>query len=305
MKSILSILLAISSVAWDEHAQTTQDGVVIDVTVEPTTFTVGDSISLQIHAVAQKNIQLSILHDDAFGSFVVTDEATLLDVPVEGGRQWVWAYQLDTFDASTTSIPDINLHWTDAKGQTGTIAIDPLPVQVATVAGDALQEMELRDLKGTLPLFSKTGFWPFLILGGILLAGLVWVTRVIFMKPKRSLSPYAKAMFALQTLGRSDQDVQTFYTSMTNIVRTYIEDRFQISAHGRTTREFLIAEKENPRLEHSDRQALADFLVAADLVKFARHEPHSNSWSDAIQSAEQFISNTMGSQNPQLQEVVT
>jgi len=305
MKSILSILLAISSVAWGEHAQTTQDGVVIDVTVEPTTFTVGDSISLQIHAVAQKNIQLSILHDDAFGSFVVTDEATLLDVPVEGGRQWVWAYQLDTFDASTTSIPDINLHWTDAKGQTGTIAIDPLPVQVATVAGDALQEMELRDLKGTLPLFSKTGFWPFLILGGILLAGLVWITRAIFKKQKPTLSPHAKAMLALQDLRSSDQDVHAFYTSMSNIVRTYVEDRFQISAHGQTTREFLIAEKENPRLEHSDRQALADFLVAADLVKFARHEPKSNSWSEAIQRAELFISNTMGSPQPQLQEVVT
>ena len=303
MNYILPIFLAVSSIAFGEHIHMTKDGIIVDVTVEPSTFTVGDTISLRIDAITQEDVQLSLPHNNAFGSFVVTDETSLLDVPVEGGRLWVWSMQLDTFDASTTLLSEITLDWTNTKGESGSLSIQPVTVQVTSVAGDTLQEMELRELKGTLPLLTRTGWWPLLILGCILLGGILFVTRFFINSQKPTLSPHEKAMLALQSLSGSNQDVHSFYTSLSNIVRTYIEDRFNISAHGQTTREFLIAEKENPRLEQYDRQALADFLIAADLVKFARFEPESNMWDEAIQRAKQFISNTMGSTEPQTREV--
>jgi hypothetical protein len=304
MNYILSIFLSVSSIAFGEHIHMIKDGIIVDVTVEPLTFTVGDAISLRIDAIAQEDVQLSLPHDNAFGSFVVTDETSLLDVPVKGGRLWVWSLQLDTFDASTTSLSDIKLDWTNTKGQSGSISIQPIAVHITSVAGDTLQDMELRELKGTLPLLTRTGWWPLLILACILVGGIFFVSRFFFDSQKPTLSPHEKAMLALHSLSGSNQDVHSFYTSLSNIVRTYIEDRFQISAHGQTTREFLIAEKENPRLEQYDRQALADFLIAADLVKFARFEPESNTWDEAIQRAKQFISNTIGSTEPQHREVI-
>jgi hypothetical protein len=117
------------------------------------------------------------------------------------------------------------------------------------------------------------------------------------------IPPHVKAIVALHALRNSDLDVQQFYTTVSNIVRTYIEERFHIAAAGQTTREFLIAEKENPQLEHCDRKALADFLVASDLVKFARFEPIANTWNDAIDRAEQFVSNTIPSEEPSTMEV--
>ena len=87
--------------------------------------------------------------------------------------------------------------------------------------------------------------------------------------------------------------MQEFYTRLSSIVRSYIEAEFNITATGQTTREFLIAEKENPRLEHNDRTSLSDFLVAADLVKFAQLEPKKQNWDHALQKATAFVSNTI------------
>lgn len=303
MKLVVSIFLAFSSTAFGETVHTAQDGVLVDVSLEPTTFTVGDSVNLRIDAIAAEGVQLTLPHDDAFGPFIVSDESTLLDVPNEEGRQWVWSMQLDTFDASVSSLQDITIEWTDSAGQSGTIYINPIPVQVTSVAGDSLQEMELRSIKGALPLISTLGWWPLILIATIALVAILWSIRIFFPQKNSVLLPHEKAMQAIQELQESHVDVHTFYTSLSNIIRTYIEDRFQISAHEKTTREFLIAEKENPHLEHSDRRALADFLVAADLVKFARFEPKTNTWDEAIQCAEQFVSNTIPSTEQQLTEV--
>ncbi len=303
MKFALTIILALCSTNIDGTVHTTQDGIHVNATLEPTSFTVGDTVRLRIEAVAQDGVQLSLRHHDDFGSFIVTDVSTLLDVPIPEGRQWVWSMQLDTFDASVTAIQDIAIDWTGAEGNSGMISIEPIPVTVTSIAGNALQEMELRDIKSTVPLFSKIGWWPAVAISGIALVLIALAVRFFFPRQKSLLSSHEKAMQALQSLQGSDHDVQTFYTTLSTIVRTYIEERFQISAHGKTTREFLIAEKENPRLEHCDRKALADFLVAADLVKFARYAPKATMWNEAIHSAKQFVSNTIPSTEPTRSEV--
>lgn len=303
MKFTLSILLALCGTTFGETVHTTQDGIQVNATLEPTSFTVGDTVHLRIEAVAQDGVQLSLRHHDAFGSFIVTDESTLLDVPVHEGRQWVWSMQLDTFDASVQAIKDIAIDWTDATGNSGMISIDPIPVTVTSIAGNALQEMELRNIKSAVPLFSKVGWWPVAVISGVALVLIAFAVRFFLPQQNSLLSPHEKAMQSLQSLQGSDHDVQTFYTTLSTIVRTYIEERFQISAHGKTTREFLIAEKENPRLEHCDRKALADFLVAADLVKFARYAPNETMWNEAIRSAKQFVSNTIPSTEPKRSEV--
>jgi len=300
MTFITSILcaLALSTTT----VQTVQDGISVIATLEPTDFTVGDSIELRIEASARDGMQLSLADDDAFGSFIVTNQSTLLDIPSDDSRKWYWSLQLDTFDAAVTALSEITLNWADANGRTGSIKIDSIPVQVTSIAGDALQDMELRDIHNSVPLLTSK-WWPTVLVAGILLLVLFWATRTFFSRNKPIVPPHIKATAALLTLRNSELEVQDFYTTVSDIVRTYIEERFHIAATGQTTREFLIAEKENPKLEHCDRKALADFLVAADLVMFARFEPTATTWNDAIDRAEQFVSNTIPSEEPSPMEV--
>lgn len=161
--------------------------------------------------------------------------------------------------------------------------------------------MELRDIKGSIPLLSSLGLWTIVSL--IVIAIATIVAWFLFRKPIQERSPQEKAMLALQELQSDNLDAKSFYTVLSRIVRTYIEDRFQIKATEKTTREFLIAEKENPRLEHRDRKALADFLVMVDLIKFAKFEATSNCKDEAMSYAEQFISCTKPTHDSQCVEV--
>ena len=92
-------------------------------------------------------------------------------------------------------------------------------------------------------------------------------------------------MFALNSLDPSTSESHPFYIELSDIIRTYVESRFQIHASEQTTREFLQHAKQHPQLEHMDRKSLAEFLVAADLVKFARHEPSTQQGRGAINQA--------------------
>jgi hypothetical protein len=252
---------------------------------------VGDPVELLIYATSPKGTTLSLSDVDTFGSFTIVDSHNLLDIPIVDGRSWTWSMQLDTFDAETTSIEGITIDWSNASLQTGSIEIEPIPVKVNSVAGDSLQNMSLRDIKGAVPLFTRSTLLP--IGFSILIVTTLVVLLFRFVKGnKTTMTAQEQALLAITELKQANLEVQPFYTTLSDIVRHYLEGQFNISATGQTTREFLNAAKNNPRLEQHDRESLGSFLVAADLVKFARHEPSTSTASDAIHKAEVFINET-------------
>src|SRR5205823_13096562 len=64
-----------------------------------------------------------------------------------------------------------------------------------------------------------------------------------------------------------------YYSALSDIVRRYLEHRFQLRAPEMTTEEFLLATARDGRLVAAHRRLLGEFLVESDLVKFARHLP--------------------------------
>jgi hypothetical protein len=252
---------------------------------------VGDPVELLIYATSPKGTTLSLSDVDAFGSFTIVDSQNLLDIPVADGRSWTWSMQLDTFDAETTSLEGITIDWSNDSLRTGSIELESIPVTVYSVAGDSLHEMSLRDIKGVVPLFSKNTLLP-IAFSVLIITGLCWLLFRFIKGNKPTLSAQEQALLAITELKQANLEVQPFYTTLSDIVRHYLESQFNISAKGQTTREFLIAAKQNPRLEQHDRDSLGSFLVAADLVKFARHEPSTTTATEAIHKAEVFIYET-------------
>ncbi|MDP6542309.1 MAG: hypothetical protein QGF07_05920 [Phycisphaerales bacterium] len=299
---ILITMFAFNGSSYAETTRIEQDGVSIVVTLEPSSFLVGDPITLQIKATTNGDKQLELNEESSFGPFTIFDQRNLLDIPSGEERNWIWSLHLDTFDSTAASISGITIHWTGLNGDSGSISIDPIPVQIKSVAGDELESMTLRDIKGAFPL--TTNNWWMLVLGSIVfIVVLLFAVRKLFRKKTITLLPHEQAMQDLQSLLEANLDVLPFYTQLSDIVRKYIEGRFQIAATGQTTREFLNASKQNPHLEHTDRQSLATFLVASDLVKFARFEPTSNACAVAIEQAENFITATASTANTNQVEV--
>ena len=65
--------------------------------------------------------------------------------------------------------------------------------------------------------------------------------------------------------------VKEYYTALSDIVRRYIEDRFDIRAPEMTTQEFLWCLNDSAELDDRQKTILKDFLNACDMVKFAKY----------------------------------
>ena len=66
--------------------------------------------------------------------------------------------------------------------------------------------------------------------------------------------------------------VKDYYTELTEIVRTYIEERYKVMALEMTTEEILSALR-NTDAGTASKEKLHSALVSADLVKFAKYRP--------------------------------
>ena len=90
----------------------------------------------------------------------------------------------------------------------------------------------------------------------------------------------------------SQGDFDTFYTTLSDIVRRYIEGRYGLKAPRKTTGEFLMEAERDSRLRDDQKSQLQAFLRTADLVKFAGHEPPASHGTAALAMAQQFIDDT-------------
>jgi hypothetical protein len=86
--------------------------------------------------------------------------------------------------------------------------------------------------------------------------------------------------------------MKDFYSTLSDIVRRYLEDRFRLRAPEMTTEEFLLVTSRDGRLAAGHRRLLGDFLTESDLVKFARHVPTLSDGERAFEAARRFVTDT-------------
>ncbi len=86
--------------------------------------------------------------------------------------------------------------------------------------------------------------------------------------------------------------VKEYYSEVSDIVRHYLENRFLLKAPEMTTEEFLFYVRDYSPLISEHKTLLKEFLLACDLVKFARHVPPSEEMSAIIVSAEKLVDET-------------
>ena len=136
----------------------------------------------------------------------------------------------------------------------------------------AAPDEDIRDIRG--PQFAVPWLFPALIAGGAALAlGGYGVWRWRRRRPRpRVLLPFEAALQRLEGI-RSLMQLTTareFSIAVSDIVRGYIEQGFELTATHRTTEEFLrdLLESSNAALVRH-RALLSEFLHQCDLAKFA------------------------------------
>lgn len=150
----------------------------------------------------------------------------------------------------------------------------PAPAHPSTSAAAAKATADdIRDIRGPKHI-PTPWFWPGWLAGAALLTALGVVAwrwsrshgRVVKLPYEIALERLEKARALMQP-----EHAREFSIAVSEIVRGYVEERFQVWAAHRTTEEFL-----HDLLEPSDallaghRVLLADFLHHCDLAKFAK-----------------------------------
>ncbi|HTR43215.1 MAG TPA: DUF4381 family protein [Pseudomonadales bacterium] len=93
---------------------------------------------------------------------------------------------------------------------------------------------------------------------------------------------------ALELIGRPKE----FCVVVSDTVRTYLEERFNVHAPDRTTEEFLYELSETPLLSPDQKESLGRFLESCDLVKFAKYEPGENELRELHSAAVRLVEET-------------
>ena len=156
------------------------------------------------------------------------------------------------------------------------------------------------DIRGIKPPVEIPSIWSWVvvILVALVVAALVWwAWRKWRNRPDpasqvRVIPPHEKALAALQEALRLIAEPRPYCQAVSDAVRVYLEERFELHAPERTTEEFLFELQSTPRLTFSQKQSLANFLERCDLVKFAKFEPPQTALRDLHEAALKLISET-------------
>lgn len=157
----------------------------------------------------------------------------------------------------------------------------------------------LSDIKDIVkpPLQIARKLWiPALIALLALIAGLL---TLLFLHKRKTIQrspapppPHIIAKQALAALRRKPWLPEPFFTELSLILRTYLENRFSLNAPESTTEELTRAMAADNRLAVKEQQILRNFLIQADLVKFARAGAENEVMQNAFTTVEQFIDQT-------------
>lgn len=161
----------------------------------------------------------------------------------------------------------------------------------------------LRSITGieAVPVAPAAPRWPYwLALALVVSTGLVvagW--KVTRRRGRTAPAPLPPDLWALAELDRLDAmklpeagAVERFHTLLSDVVRFYLERRFDLHAPRQTTIEFLETMRQSPHLTLSQQEILREFLGRCDQAKFARALPSAEDCRATAAMARRFVEQT-------------
>lgn len=211
---------------------------------------------------------------------------------------------ITSFDSGSFPLPNLLAMIQRADGSVDTVIFDG-PVLEVTVPPVDTATFELNDIKGQIryPVtFKELLPWLGLLL---LLSAIIWAVcrwirlrkenRSFFGKPVVVDPPHIVALRNLektrsQKLWQNGKQKQ-FYTSVTDTLRQYISERYDISAMEQTSAE-MFKELEDKDINQALLEKTKDLFTTADYVKFAKHNASNEENEEAIPTAIRFVNET-------------
>lgn len=250
--------------------------------------TIGDTISAHIEVVKKDRIRDTLRHNSEIAI----------------SQRWY----ITSWDSGYFAIPPYPVKWKNDSFLTEALLLYSTTVPVDTT-------LSIKDIKDIFVLgytwtewWWKTGIWIVLAIG---LAGVGFLFYFRWKKrPKKETVPAPVPTLPLHqaTLQKLEKlqekrlwetgQVKTYYVELSDILRQYIEHRFEVSALEQTSSE-LLQSLRFVKMEEPAREKLYSVLLLADLVKFAKEKPMPTENKRSMLLAGEFVRQTRELHQPE------
>jgi hypothetical protein len=255
----------------------------ITTTIDSVRVTVGDRLHLTVSVEHASSSAVTWPDSLDLAPFEVLDVEAAEPTPSGDGARSTLVVTLAAFELGRKEIPSFDVVVTAADGTEETLETNLVGVDVVSVGVD--ESGDIRDIRGPLaiPLGAlRLALW---VLGPLLVAGLLWVlarrlrpgkedaspTRAALPRPAHEVA--LEALAALERAGLIERgQVKEYHIEASDILRTYVGQRFRVDSLEMTSDEVLTA-LERRGADPRTQERLRGFLEQCDLVKFAKVKP--------------------------------
>jgi hypothetical protein len=277
--------------------------------IDSTNILIGDQINLRIELDQPKNVNIEfpVIGDSLSATVEVVGRSALDTFQLDEQEQIkiVQNLTITSFDSGKQVVPPFYFK----------LKYDELEQTIETLPAEFfVHSMPIDTTKGPVDIKRPYGapvtlkeVSPY-ILGAILIGALLFFlfyyiqqkrkNKPIFGKPAKPKEP--PHVIALRELDRIKEEklwqteqIKTYYSMVSDTLRTYIEDRFNIPAMEYTTDETTRAFEANKSLISSESfKELKNILSLSDLVKFAKYHPLPDDHNLTLMNAYFFVNQT-------------
>ncbi|MEW5820796.1 MAG: BatD family protein [Cyanobacteriota bacterium] len=206
-------------------------------------------------------------------------------------------YYLQPEDNENVEIPAII-----AKASGKEIKLDPVKLKPKSVLNTANPMKDIHDIK-PIDKFMILKWWYFVapIAAILFLALFIFIVYKLLTRPKEInkeellLPPHLLAYKELEELKKIDlksyEDYKLFYSGLSEILRKYLEGRFNIKAIEKTSEEINV-ELIRIKFNLNTRNLAKQILRQSDMVKFAKHHPSKETALSSLEKTYEFVDTT-------------
>lgn len=176
----------------------------------------------------------------------------------------------------------------DGKVKTSKIFLD---IENISDPNSTKENQDIDDIKPLekIPVITAKVIAVFLLLIGIFSFAIFYLIKIL-RKPEKILLPHEKALLSLSKIDNTND--KTFYFTISEVIRTYLFERFDIPAVEKTTQEIDLYINNNENLNTEQKKFLQEFLDKTDFYKFTDYKPENSYSQKLLEQSSSFINET-------------
>ena len=257
-------------------------------------LTIGDPFEINLTLTCPQNTEISAPYIDSIEPFVILDQQSSI-IQEKGTVTTSYKMKFAAFKTGDLKIPAFKfLH--RKPDATDTLKSNTVPINIASVMSESMQD--INDIKKAVAF---PDYLPFIIAGIMIACAVVGYFLFKFIKKLQKARfaaiplspPWIEAIVAIDSIPIKEWlekgFIKKYYYALSEILKRYIERRFEFNAAEQTTTELI----NNLKLQKVPlRDEFSRFFLRADMVKYAKFIPPQEESKTVVHNVKELINNT-------------